>query len=57
MTIENAYGAFQDEKLGTLSVGKWADFIVLDKDPYKVEPSALKDIQVEQVFVAGKKVN
>jgi len=57
MTIENAYGAFQDEKLGTLSVGKWADFIVLDKDPYKIKPSALKDIQVEQVFVAGKKVN
>jgi len=56
MTLENAYGAFQDDKLGSLEAGKHADFIVLSDDPYNVPPDALKDIKVEQVFVAGAQI-
>lgn len=56
MTIENAYGAFQEDMLGSLSVGKWADFIVLNQDPYIVPPQTLKDIKVEQVFIAGQPI-
>ncbi len=56
MTLENAYGAFQENKLGSLEVGKWADFIVVDKNPYKIQTSALKDIQIENVYVAGQKI-
>lgn len=54
MTITNAYGAFQEEDIGSLEVGKRADFVVLDKDPTQVEPSALKDIQVTMTWVDGK---
>ncbi len=57
MTIENAYGAFQDDKLGSLEPGKWADFIILDKNPLETAPYALKDIKVLETWVAGKKLN
>lgn len=57
MTIENAYGAFQDQKLGTLEAGKWADFIILDSNPLTIPPHQLKNIDVIETWVAGKKVN
>ena len=57
MTIENAYGAFQEDKLGSLAPGKWADFITLDQNPLKTEPNALKDIVVTGTWVAGKKLH
>ena len=56
MTITNAYGAFQDADMGSLEVGKRADFVVLDKDPTQVEPSTLKDIRVKATWVDGKPV-
>jgi len=56
MTITNAYGAFQNADIGSLEVGKRADFVVLDKDPTKVEPSTLKDIKVTATWVNGKRI-
>jgi len=56
MTITNAYGAFQNADIGSLEVGKRADFVVLDKDPTKVEPSTLKDIKVTATWVDGKRI-
>jgi predicted amidohydrolase YtcJ len=56
MTIENAYGAFQEDKLGTLEAGKWADFIILDKNPLTTPPQELKNISVLETWVAGKKL-
>ena len=57
MTIENAYGAFQDDKLGSLTPGKWADFITLDQNPYEVMPAQLKDIRVTGTWVAGERIS
>ncbi len=57
LTIENAYGAFQDDRLGSLEAGKWADFIVVDSNPLTTNPDALKDIKVEQVWVAGRQIH
>ena len=56
MTSSGAYSAFQEDKLGTLSVGKWADFVLLDKNPLETNPDDLKDINVKQAWVAGKRV-
>ena len=57
MTITNAYGAFQEADIGSLEVGKRADFVVLDKDPTKVEPAVLKDIKVKMTWVDGKRIS
>ena len=54
MTLENAFGAFQEDALGSLEVRKRADFIVISDDPYQAAPEALKDIKVEQVFIGGE---
>ena len=38
---------------GTLEVGKLADLVILDKDPTKVNPMAIKDIKVVQTIKEG----
>ena len=38
---------------GTLEVGKRADLVILDKDPLKVEPMAIKDIKVVETIKDG----
>ncbi len=56
MTTENAYSAFQENRLGSLAPGHWADFTVLSANPLQVDPQALKDLKVTQVWVAGQQI-
>lgn len=35
-------------------MGKIADMVILDANPYEVEQSKLKDIQIEQLYLGGK---
>lgn len=56
MTLSGAHAAFQDASIGSLSVGKWADFVILDADPFTANPADLKDINVLSTWVAGKQV-
>jgi predicted amidohydrolase YtcJ len=51
-----AYAGFAEEKIGALDPGKWADFIVVDRDPTRVDPQQLARTQVLETWVAGKKV-
>ena len=51
-----AYAGFAEDRIGSLEPGKWADFILVDRDPTKVDPQALARTQVLETWVAGKKV-
>jgi hypothetical protein len=44
------------DQLGTLETGKLADFTILEKDPYAVDPDALMAINVSQTWVGGRKM-
>jgi predicted amidohydrolase YtcJ len=55
-TLAAAYAARQEDRLGSLEPGKWADFIVIDRDYFEVPASEIDDIQVLETWVAGKRV-
>jgi len=42
---------------GTLEAGKLADLVILDKDPLKVEPAAIKDVKVLETIKEGKTIH
>lgn len=42
----------QDQK-GTLEVGKFADLVILDKNPLQVDPRTIKDIKVVETIKEG----
>jgi predicted amidohydrolase YtcJ len=51
-----AYAGFAEDRIGALDPGKWADFILVDRDPSTVDAQALARTQVLETWVAGKKV-
>tara|TARA_R100001143_G_C3361345_1_gene136859 strand:- start:32507 stop:34270 length:1764 start_codon:yes stop_codon:yes gene_type:complete len=55
-TLDAAYAAHQENKLGTLEPGKWADFIVIDRDFFTVDAAEIWQTEVLQTWVGGKKV-
>lgn len=55
-TRGGAYAGFAEDKIGALEPGKWADFILVDRDPTKVTPQELGRTQVLETWVAGKRV-
>jgi predicted amidohydrolase YtcJ len=52
-TLGAAVASGQDDRLGTLEVGKYADLIVLDRDPFTVAPSALPNVTVQGTMIDG----
>ena len=55
-TMGAAYGALREDRLGSLEPGKWADFIVVDRDFFEVPESQIDDIVVLETWVGGEKV-
>jgi len=56
MTIWAAYANFEEKEKGSIEVGKFADFIVLENDIMKCEIEKVPSIKVLSTFVNGEKV-
>ncbi len=54
LTIEGAYAVKQEDYLGSLEIGKYADMIVLTADPLTVNEDDIKNIEVMLTMVGGK---
>jgi len=55
-TRDASYAGFAEDRIGSLEPGKWADFIIVDRDPAKADPQSLARTQVLEAWVAGKKL-
>ena len=56
MTIWPAYAAFQEQTMGSLAVGKLADFVILDRDIMTVPDADILGTTVLATYIGGKAV-
>jgi predicted amidohydrolase YtcJ len=56
MTIWAAKAGFLEKEVGSLEVGKKADFTIVDKDLMKVDENDILNTKVVSTFIGGKKV-
>ena len=55
-TLAAAYAAHQENRFGSLEPGKWADFILIDRDYFEIPIDQIDDIQVLETWISGKRV-
>lgn len=53
-TTDAAFSAHQEQLIGNLEVGKQADFILIDSDPFAIDPALLWQVSVDSTYVAGQ---
>jgi predicted amidohydrolase YtcJ len=53
-TLHGAYASYEENVKGSITEGKYADFVILDRDPHDVDPNTIKDIKVLRTVVGGK---
>jgi predicted amidohydrolase YtcJ len=53
-TLAAAYAAHQEDRMGSLEAGKWADFIIVDRDYFEIPAAEIDDIAVLQTWVGGE---
>jgi predicted amidohydrolase YtcJ len=56
MTSWAAFGQFEEKEKGSITKGKWADFVILDQDIMEVPHEELRDTKVILTYSAGEKV-
>lgn len=57
VTIDAAYMLDQEDNIGSLEIGKFADFIVLNQNPFTIPQENFYTIEVDKVFLGGKRIN
>lgn len=55
-TLGSAYAAGDEQNLGSLTPGKYADLVILDQNPLTIDPQALQQTKVQATYLAGNKI-
>ena len=53
-TIDAAFLLKRESEIGSIAVGKFADFTVLSEHPFTIDPMGIKDISIPATILAGK---
>ena len=53
-TMNGAYASFEENIKGSLTAGKLADIVILEKDPHDVDPDQIVDIKVLRTILGGR---
>lgn len=56
MTIWAAYSNFEEKEKGSVEVGKYADFVILNQDIMKIEGNKIPETKVISTYLNGEKV-
>ena len=56
-TLHGARASYEEATKGSITPGKYADFVMLAKDPHTVDPKTIKDIAVVRTVVGGRVVH
>ncbi|MDH3616908.1 MAG: amidohydrolase [Gammaproteobacteria bacterium] len=56
MTLTAAWQYFEEDRKGSITAGKQADLVVLDRDPMSADPDTIKDIKVLETIARGHTV-
>lgn len=56
MTIQAAFANFEENEKGSLEEGKYADFVILDRDLMKIDDKDIPKTKVLATYVNGEKV-
>jgi len=52
-TVNGAWASYEEASKGSISAGKYADFVILEQDPHDVDPGMIKDIRVVRTVAGG----
>jgi len=55
-TLNGAYASFEENIKGTITAGKLADFVILDRDPHDGDPNTIKDVKIVRTVTGGRTV-
>jgi predicted amidohydrolase YtcJ len=55
-TLGGAYATFEENSKGSITPGKLADFVILQRDPREVPPGTIKDIVLEATYLGGQRI-
>jgi predicted amidohydrolase YtcJ len=53
-TLGGAFASFEEDRKGSITIGKLADFVVLSVDPIQTAPDQIRNIPIEMTVVGGK---
>ena len=53
-TYNGYYTSFDEGKRGSLETGKIADMVILNTNPFDLDPKDLNQLKVEQLLLKGK---
>ena len=55
-TFRGAEASFEEKVKGRIKEGQLADFVILDKDPFKVAPKDIRNIKILATYLGGRKL-